>query len=88
MPRPKKYDTEADRVQAWQAEKIDRVALNMRRDMPVNKAVFQRAAKAMDMSLQEFLVMGGTKYILDNLGTEWLEENQNKGAGEDATKRD
>lgn len=88
MPRQKIYDNSNEQKAAWAAEKVDRVAVNMRRDMPVNKTVFQKAAQALDMSLSEFLVMSGTKYILDNLGAEWLEENQNKGAGEDATKRD
>jgi len=81
VPRPKKYDSVSDKVQAWQAEKVDRIPLNIRRDAPVNKQVLQEAAEAAGMSLAKFLMEAAVAYILnhDNLGNDWLDEHKNKG---------
>ena len=75
MARPKKYDTTADRVQAWQAQKTDRIVLNIRKDADITKDMLARAAKALGMSLSDLLVTGAEMLILERLGQSWIDES-------------
>ena len=78
MPQPRKHESDADRKIKWDADHVDRIPLNVRRDASINKEVIKRAADASGLSTATFIMRAIAKYILDTLGPEWLAENENK----------
>ena len=78
MPRKKIHENQIKQVEAWKAENTDKIQFVARKDSPINKAVLQKAADALGLSLAAFLMKSAGMYILNELGPEWLEENENK----------
>lgn len=75
--REKIYQSQAENVKAYRERRgVEHVQIDVRRDAPLNKAILQKAADALDMPLAQFLLKAAAKLILDNLGEEWLERAQ------------
>ena len=78
MPRKKIHENQNQQIAAWKADNTDKIQFSARKDAPINKTVLHKAADALGLSLAAFLMKSAGMYILNELGQEWLEENENK----------
>lgn len=82
MPRKKEYSADADRVQAWRIKNIKTLSVDIREDGPITRDTIKKAAQALNLPVAAFIMQAVAKYILDQLGPEWLQENRNNAQGD------
>lgn len=72
-------DKKIDRRTKWDSQNVDRIALNIKKNNPINKVVMQKAADVLNVSLSAFITDAICMYIWEHekLGEKWLDDNKN-----------
>lgn len=73
------YETSTEKSQAYkERHEIQRMGIECRKDSTINKDILQKAADELELPLSVFFLQAAGEFILNKLGPEWLEENQEK----------